>query len=79
MLGEHRLSSEESDVENEVEQVLHIKHVVWHCSIECELDFLDLQCIVDVDMFAPQGSQLMKRMHASGNQVISRGAMKGLP
>jgi hypothetical protein len=53
MLGEHRLSSEESDVENEVEQVLHIKHVVWHCSIECELDFLDLQCIVDVDMFAP--------------------------
>ena len=79
MLGEHGMSSEESDVENEVEQVLRVKHVVWRRSIEHELDFLDLQRIVDVDVFAPQGSRPMKRIRAPGNPVTSRGAVKGLP
>ncbi|KAF8141792.1 hypothetical protein EV363DRAFT_1135275, partial [Boletus edulis] len=50
-LGEHGMSSEESDIENEVEQVLRVKHMDWCCGIKHELDFLDLQCLVNIDVF----------------------------
>ncbi|KAF8449201.1 hypothetical protein L210DRAFT_3640809 [Boletus edulis BED1] len=78
-LGEHGMSSEESDIENEVEQVLHVKRMDWCCGIKHELDFLDLQRLVNVDVFAPQESWPMKRIHASGNPATSRDVMKGLP
>ncbi|KAI6038111.1 hypothetical protein EDC04DRAFT_2570356, partial [Pisolithus marmoratus] len=55
-LGEHGMSSEESGVENDVEIVLHVKNLPWHCSIERELDLIDLQRLLDEDIFAPQGS-----------------------
>ena len=73
------MSSEESDLENEVEEVLRVKHMDWHRAIEWELDFVDLQRLVDVDVFAPQGSQPMKRIRASGNPLSSRDPVKGLP
>ncbi|KAG6376539.1 hypothetical protein JVT61DRAFT_2534 [Boletus reticuloceps] len=78
-LGEHGMSSEESDIENEVEQVLRVKRMDWCRGIERELDFLDLQRLVDVDVFAPQGSRPMKRIRESGNPATSRDAVKGLP
>ena len=73
------MSSEESDLENEVEEVLRIKRMDWRRGIERELDFLDLQRLVDVDVFAPQGSRPMKRIRALGNPVSSRDAVKSLP
>ena len=73
------MSSEESDLENEVEEVLLVKHMDWHHAIEQELDFVDLQCLVDVDVFTPQGSWPMKRIRASGNPLSSRDLVKGLP
>ncbi|KAG6369651.1 hypothetical protein JVT61DRAFT_14149 [Boletus reticuloceps] len=78
-LGEHGMSSEESVIENEVEQVFCVKRMDWHCGIKHELDFLDLQRLVDVDVFAPQGSRPMKRIHTSGNPATSRDAVKDLP
>ena len=78
-LGEHGMSSEESDLENEVEEVLCVKHMDWCHAIERELDFVDLQHLVDIDVFTPQGSWPMKRIHASRNPLSSRDPVKGLP
>ncbi|KAI6141050.1 hypothetical protein BKA82DRAFT_3948957, partial [Pisolithus tinctorius] len=50
-LGEHGASSEESDVENEVEGVLRVKNMKWRRHIEQELDIVDLQRFLDVDTF----------------------------
>ncbi|KAG9308491.1 hypothetical protein JVU11DRAFT_11835 [Chiua virens] len=78
-LGEHGMSSEESDIENEVESVLRVKHMDWRRAIDRELEFLDMQCLVDADVFSPQGSRPMKRIRISSNPVTSRIAVKGLP
>ncbi|KAI6095071.1 hypothetical protein F5141DRAFT_967601, partial [Pisolithus sp. B1] len=50
-LGEHGMSSEESGVENEVEVVLRVKNLPWRRSIERELDLIDLQRLLDGDIF----------------------------
>ena len=54
--GEHGMSSEESAVENGVENVLHVKTMSWHRNIDCELEIMDLQHTVDIDIFSLQGS-----------------------
>ncbi|KAI6159901.1 hypothetical protein EDD17DRAFT_1761957 [Pisolithus thermaeus] len=56
-LGKHGMSSEESGIKNEVEVVLHVKTLPWHRSVERELDLIDLQRLLDDDIFAPQGAQ----------------------
>ncbi|KAI6017279.1 hypothetical protein BKA83DRAFT_4017323, partial [Pisolithus microcarpus] len=50
-LGERGMSSEESGVENEVEVVLRVKNLPWCRSIERELDLIDLQRLLDGDIF----------------------------
>ncbi|KAI6104993.1 hypothetical protein EDD17DRAFT_1463787, partial [Pisolithus thermaeus] len=55
-LGEHGMSSEESGIENEVEVVLRVKTLPWRRSVEQELDLIDLQQLLDDDIFAPQGA-----------------------
>ncbi|KAI6120547.1 hypothetical protein EV401DRAFT_2170465, partial [Pisolithus croceorrhizus] len=78
-LGEHGMSSEESGVENEVEAVLRVKNLPWHRSIERELDLIDLQRLLDGDIFAPQGARPLRRIRAPGNPASARPAVKGLP
>ncbi|KIN94222.1 hypothetical protein M404DRAFT_940940, partial [Pisolithus tinctorius Marx 270] len=78
-LGEHGASSEESDVENEVEGVLHVKNMKWQCHIEWELDIVDLQQFLDIDTFSPQGSWPMRRIRAPRNHKSGRMPVKGLP
>ncbi|KAI6122056.1 hypothetical protein F5141DRAFT_1211681 [Pisolithus sp. B1] len=78
-LGEHGMSSDESDAGNDIEVVLCIKNMDWHCSIARELDVVDLQRLVDVDVFSPQGSWPLKRIRAPGNPETCRIAVKGLP
>ncbi|KAF8120035.1 hypothetical protein EV363DRAFT_1084675, partial [Boletus edulis] len=51
LLGEHGMSSEESSVENGVENVLHVKKMDWRRNIDRELDIIDLQRLVDEDLF----------------------------
>ncbi|KAG1830053.1 hypothetical protein DFJ58DRAFT_632439, partial [Suillus subalutaceus] len=50
-LGESGMSSEESDVKNDIETVLHVKNMTWRCAIEQELDIIDHQRIMDDDIF----------------------------
>jgi hypothetical protein len=78
-LGERGMSSEESDVENDIETVLRVKNMTWRCAIECELDIIDHQRIVDDDIFAPQGSKPMKQIRSAGNPTTSRAEVDGLP
>jgi len=48
-LGEHGMSA----VENEVEHVLQVKNMEWQCGIRWELDIVDVEHILDSDIFAP--------------------------
>ncbi|KAG2096020.1 hypothetical protein BD769DRAFT_1336510, partial [Suillus cothurnatus] len=50
-LGEGGMSSEESDVENQIETVLRVKNMVWRHAIERELDIVDHQRLMDDDIF----------------------------
>ncbi|KAI5992126.1 hypothetical protein EDD15DRAFT_2124318, partial [Pisolithus albus] len=50
-LGEHGMSSEESSVENGIENVLRVKRMEWRRNIDKELDIIDLQRILDKDIF----------------------------
>ncbi|KAI5996399.1 hypothetical protein EDD15DRAFT_2131072, partial [Pisolithus albus] len=50
-LGEHGMSSEESSVENGIENVLQVKRMEWRRNIDKELDIIDLQRILDKDIF----------------------------
>ncbi|KAG2086964.1 uncharacterized protein F5147DRAFT_781473 [Suillus discolor] len=59
-LGECSMSSEESNLENDIETVLCIKNMIWRCAIGRELDIVDHQRLVDDDISAPQGLKSMK-------------------
>ncbi|KAG2086032.1 hypothetical protein BD769DRAFT_1397046 [Suillus cothurnatus] len=63
-LGEGGMSSEESDIENQ---------------IETELDIVNHQRLMDDDIFAPQGSKPMKWIYAAGNPTTSRAQVDELP
>ncbi|KAG1853564.1 hypothetical protein C8R48DRAFT_675830 [Suillus tomentosus] len=79
MLGECGMSSEESDLENDIETVLRVKNMVWRRAVECELDIVDHQRLADDDIFAPQGSKPMKRIRAARNPKTSRVPAEELP
>ncbi|KAG1777519.1 hypothetical protein EV702DRAFT_932488, partial [Suillus placidus] len=51
MLGEGGMSLEESNVENDIETVLHVKNMVWRRAVEWEMDIVDHQRLVDDDIF----------------------------
>ncbi|KAG2368964.1 hypothetical protein BDR07DRAFT_1477575 [Suillus spraguei] len=79
MLGEAGMSSEESDIEIDIETDLRVKNMTWRHVIEQELDIINHQRMVDDDIFAPQGSKPMKQICSSGNLKTSRTEMDGLP
>ncbi|KAH0828844.1 hypothetical protein J3R83DRAFT_3314 [Lanmaoa asiatica] len=78
-LGEHGMSSEESAVENGLDNVLRVKTMDWRRNIDHELDIVDLQCVIDSDIFCPQGSRPMHRICATENPTTERDAVRGLP
>jgi hypothetical protein len=78
-LGDGGMSSEESDVENDIHCVLRVKNMAWRRKIERELDVIDHQRVLDDDVFAPQGSKPMKRIRAPGNSMSERSPITGLP
>lgn len=79
VLGEHGMSSEESSVENEVEHVLRVKKMEWRRCIDRELDLVDVERILDSDIFSPQGAKPVKRIRAPDNPMSSRDTVRGLP
>ncbi|KAG1720459.1 uncharacterized protein EDB91DRAFT_1088835 [Suillus paluster] len=78
-LGEDGMSSEESNVENDIETVLRVKNMTWCRAIKWELDIIDHQRIMDDDIFAPQGSKPMKWICSARNPTTSRKEGDGLP
>jgi hypothetical protein len=78
MLGDDGMSSEESDVENDVEMVLQVKNMPWHCGAEKELNIINHQRVLENEIFSPQGSKPMKRIHAPNNPETSWSPMTGL-
>ncbi|KAI6120122.1 hypothetical protein EDD16DRAFT_1706074 [Pisolithus croceorrhizus] len=78
-LGEHGMSSEESSVENGIENVLQVKKLEWQRNIDKELEIVDLQRVLDKDIFCSQGSKPLPRKHAPDNPISSRVPVVGLP
>lgn len=78
-LGEHGMSSEESSVENGVENVLRVKQMDWRRNIDREFDIIDRERILDCDIFSPQGSKPLPRKRALDNPTTSRNPVMGLP
>ena len=78
-LGEGRMSSKESNSENEVESVLWVKNMEWRRGVSSELDLVDCQWVLDADIFAPQGLKPVKRIRASTNPSSCRDTVEGLP
>ncbi|KAH0830327.1 hypothetical protein J3R83DRAFT_1719 [Lanmaoa asiatica] len=78
-LGEHGISSEESSVENGVENVLCVKRMEWQRNIDRELEIINFKCIIDDDIFSAQGSQPLVRKRAPDNPETTRDVLIGLP
>ncbi|KAI6099358.1 hypothetical protein EV401DRAFT_1894913 [Pisolithus croceorrhizus] len=78
-LGEHSMSSEESSVENGIENVLRVKKLEWRRNIDKELEIVDLQRVLDKDIFCSQGSKPLPRKRAPDNPISSRVPVVGLP
>ena len=78
-LGEDGMSSEESSVENCVMNVLRVKNMDWWRNIKKELEIIDLQWVIDKDIFSLQGSRPLPRKCAPDNPVMSWDLVIGLP
>ncbi|KAI6111143.1 hypothetical protein F5141DRAFT_1063499 [Pisolithus sp. B1] len=78
-LGEHGMSLEESSVENGIENVLQVKKMEWRKNIDKELEIIDLQRILDKDIFCSQGAKPLPRKHAPDNPTSSRAPVTALP
>ncbi|KAG1724525.1 uncharacterized protein EDB91DRAFT_1025115, partial [Suillus paluster] len=50
-LGDGGMSSEESDIENDVECVLRVKNMAWRRGIERELNIINNQRVLDDEIF----------------------------
>lgn len=73
------MSSEESSVEDGIVNVLRVKNMEWRRDIEKELEIIDLQRVLDKDIFGSQGSKPLLRKRAAENPVTSRDPPVGLP
>ncbi|KAI6159045.1 hypothetical protein EDD17DRAFT_1762978 [Pisolithus thermaeus] len=78
-LGEHGMSSKESSVENGVENVLRVKNMPWRRNIDRELEIVDFQCLLDTDIFSPQGSKPLTRKCSPDNPSTTCDVVKALP
>ncbi|KAI6094165.1 hypothetical protein EV401DRAFT_2084644 [Pisolithus croceorrhizus] len=77
--GEHGMSSEESSVENGIENVLQVKKMEWQKNIDKELEIIDLQQILNKDIFCLQGAKPLPRKHAPDNPTSSQAPVTALP
>ncbi|KAI6108316.1 hypothetical protein F5141DRAFT_1064500 [Pisolithus sp. B1] len=75
----HGMSSEESSVENGIKNVLRVKKLEWRRNIDKELEIVDLQRVLDKDIFCSQGSKPLPRKRAPDNPISSRVPVVGLP
>ncbi|KAI6033753.1 hypothetical protein PISMIDRAFT_111319, partial [Pisolithus microcarpus 441] len=55
------------------------KKLEWRKNIDKELEIVDLQRVLDKDIFCSQGSKPLPRKHAPDNPMSSRIPVIGLP
>ena len=77
-LGPDGTSSDESRMEDGIEEVYYTKVMPWRRELERELRIINEQQLVDTDLFAPRGSKLGKRIRGSGNPRSSCPALASL-
>ncbi|KAI6006162.1 hypothetical protein EDC04DRAFT_2611545 [Pisolithus marmoratus] len=73
------MSSEESSVENGIKNVLQVKNLEWWKNINKELEIVDLQQVINKDIFCSQGTKPLPRKHAPNNPNSSWVPLMGLP
>ncbi|KAF9228568.1 hypothetical protein BS17DRAFT_197973 [Gyrodon lividus] len=73
------MSSEESSLENGVENILRVKQMEWRRNIDHELEIIDRERIIDSDIFSAQGSKPLPRKRATDNPPTSRNPVDALP
>lgn len=78
-LGHDGMSSEESDIEEDIEVVLRVKKMPWRRDINKELHLIDSARLHAPKKFGAQGSKPMRRYRGSDNQVTNRAVVQGLP
>ncbi|KAI5980495.1 hypothetical protein EDC04DRAFT_2917911 [Pisolithus marmoratus] len=66
-------------VENGIENVLQVKNLEWQKNIDKELEIVDLQQVVDKDIFCSQGAKPLPRKRAPDNPNSSQVPLMGLP
>ncbi|KAI6102243.1 hypothetical protein F5141DRAFT_1065725 [Pisolithus sp. B1] len=78
-LGDHGMSLEESSVENGIENIFRVKKTERRKNIDQELEIIDLQQVLDKDIFCSQGRKPLPRKHAPDNPASSRAPVMALP
>jgi hypothetical protein len=79
-LGEDGMSSDESDVEGELDTtVFRVKTMLWRRNIDRELDIIDKQRLKDKDLFSPRGSKPGPRIRHYLNPPSDRHHVSNLP
>ncbi|KAF8573646.1 hypothetical protein K439DRAFT_1624919 [Ramaria rubella] len=79
LLGVDGVSSEESATENDIETVYWVKILTWRRDINKELQIIDHECMLNSEIFAPQGAKPVMRVRGTGNPVSTCDMVKGLP
>ena len=79
-LGEDGMSSDESDVEGELNTtVFRVKTMPWRRNIDGELNIIDKQRLKDKDIFSPRGSRPAPRIRHHRNPPSDRRHVSNLP
>jgi hypothetical protein len=61
-MGTDGMSSEESENEGDLDNVLRVKTIPWRRNMGNELAIIDRQQLADDDIFTPRGSKPIKRL-----------------
>lgn len=77
-LGPDGMSSEESDQDDNLQQVLRVTKMPWRRNMDMELEMID-DDRWNPQIFPPQGSKPLRRIREADNPVSSRKAVKKLP
>jgi hypothetical protein len=76
-LGHDGMSSDDSEIEDDMDVILRVKRLPWRRDISKELEYIDSQRILETNPFSRKGARPMKRRRGEG--VSTRAAMEGLP
>jgi hypothetical protein len=77
-LGHDGMSSEDSEIEDQIDVVLRVHAMPWRQEMSNELAYIDSQRVRDNNIFGRQGMRPMKRIRGQGRES-TREPVQGLP